>query len=252
MQGQGFFGDVWDGATKIVKTAVKSVGQVAKAGADVYIKPSELLGDIVKGKNVINAIKNRGTEYGTDLLHAAAAPTNLLHTVTGPLGIKEEADLLITAFPSVGTMMTLSQVAQTVEEVMELKRKAEAEQAKIKKDMDKLAGFLDDLDDADWDDLIAEAKEDALKQKGGGFREDLNTIKTRSTQLRLFPRFDMQFRILQRNLAMLLIRVNRWIRNEESRDEPRDAMLFNTRAMLNEIKLLQRNLRNKRRIIREQ
>ena len=146
----GLFGDIFD-------ASVNTFTAVATLPLSGPIAAVDIASDIVKGKNVIKSLGDAGEDFGMRVLTAAAGPTKIVHAVTDRLGVTDEFDLVSGAWPGVGVWFSLSQVAETVDDVIELKKRVKREQKKMEKEMEKLGDYFESLTDEDIEKLINEA-----------------------------------------------------------------------------------------------
>ena len=147
----GFFGSI----IRAVKKTGQAVGNTVDAAGKLVYKTAVFIpkttADIVMGRNVKKTFEDRGGDYVQTVLDAAAGPTKVIHSITGPLGIQEPFDIIAGAVPVYGTYLTLSQVAETIEEIQEIQKHAKEEEARMKEGFRKLQEWIDSLPDVDED-----------------------------------------------------------------------------------------------------
>ena len=140
-QGDGLF-DVFEDIGKIAIGGIKAVHSLVMAPVDLVVT----LGKVIAGDNFVDNMKDFAGEHVKEGLKAVAAPSKMIHRVSDELGVTDEVDLLLMAAPSpVSFMMDASQLAEGVEQIIDIKEataKAERELAEFEEELNKL---LDDM-----------------------------------------------------------------------------------------------------------
>lgn len=211
MEGEGLF-DIFESIGETVVGGLKAVGDLAMFPIDVV----KGVVDIAKGKNVLDVIKETALKRIEAELKLIAVPIKLVHSVSDELGISDEVDLALVAIPGpTGALLEASQFADTIEEVIKLKKqmdKAEKEfkefERKLEEELEKLLN--EPVDEGEDAPSVKKASRSEINEYAKGWVEDETNIDIKD--------FSMDKLSKEQKKKLFVALVRRFLNSENRRD----------------------------------